>query len=157
MKKIFHSLPVVIFSGLLVGLLIIWWFNWEARHSLIPAEASVNTSYSYATSTGQNNNFIKGGTTGTSNIRTLRAGSGEFGSVVFTAADSAANSGKLIFYDATTSNATFRVLATSSLSVLAAFSGTSTPGTYTFDTVFHNGILVVGEGTQLATTTITWK
>lgn len=94
-------------------------------------------------------------------INTLDTGNGAFGSVVITTA----GTGKVTFYDATTSNAYLRPISanasttTSSIDVLATFGTTATIGTYVFDVIYQKGILMVWEGTKalLGTTTITYR
>ena len=85
---------------------------------------------------------------------TLKKGYGSLGSVVITGA----GTGRFVLYDATTTNVTLRAKATTSLSVLADFPTAAAAGTYTFDRLFYEGLLVDMTATTLIpTTTITWR
>jgi len=64
--------------------------------------------------------------------------------------------GNIIFYDATTTNANLRVLATSSLNVLATVDASQAAGTYTYDMFFRDGLIGVFNGTQ-GTSTVTFR
>ena len=107
---------------------------------------------------GNEYHSISTGVNGTSwdMVNTLQTGQGVFGSIVLTTA----GIGEVTFYDATTSNVNLRGVAntTSTLNVLADIE-TTTPGTYTFDTIFTKGLLMVWSGIKatLGTTTITFK
>lgn len=83
----------------------------------------------------------------------LKTRSGIFGSVIITKTGTA----PLTFYAATTTNAALRAdIATSSLSVVAAFPGSMTAGVYEYNTSFVDGLIYeFGSGT-MASTTVTW-
>lgn len=82
--------------------------------------------------------------------KVLKTGQGVFGSVVITGT----GPGAVTLYDATTTNALLRTKVATT--TLANFQTTATPGTYTFDVAFVEGLIVdFGGGT--GTTTITWR
>lgn len=81
----------------------------------------------------------------------LRGAGGVLGQVVIT--DPGASN--LTFYDATTSDATLRAGATSSLSSIELH-GSVAEGTYIFDAIFTDGILFVTSG-AVATATIMYR
>lgn len=66
------------------------------------------------------------------------------------------NGGYLAIFDATTSNATLRDTATSSLNILAWFPVNATSSSYHFDVKFNKGLLV-DYTTGVATTTISYR
>lgn len=79
---------------------------------------------------------------------------GALGSVIITVTGTA----PLTIYNATTTNVNLRALATSSLEVLASFRASPTVGTYTYDSVATQGILVVFDSTgTIASTTVTFR
>lgn len=83
--------------------------------------------------------------------------SGTFGSIIVTGAGTAG--GNLDFYDATTTNIAQRAasMATSTI-FLGSIPTASAVGTYTFDTVFLRGIIMVNSGAgSVGTTTVTWR
>jgi len=83
----------------------------------------------------------------------IKTGAGTFGSIVVNLLGTA----PITFYDATTTNVNLRVKATSTLPVLAYIAPSQAAGTYTYDTVFSDGLLAIwGTGT-VASTTITWR
>ena len=82
----------------------------------------------------------------------LEKGAGVLGRVTIT--NSPENAFTL--YNATTTNVNLRVLATSSLAVLASFPASATVGTYDFDAAFSQGLIFVPDGT-IGTTTILYK
>ena len=82
----------------------------------------------------------------------LKTRFGTLGSVVITKA----GAGEINIYNATTSNVNLRALATSSLQVLATFPDSVVAGTYNFNIVATDGILVVLEATK-PVGTITYK
>ncbi len=63
----------------------------------------------------------------------------------------------LTLYDATTTDATKRVKATSTLPVLAYFPPSLAAGTYTFDTPFFDGLVAVWGSGLIASSSITWR
>jgi hypothetical protein len=91
--------------------------------------------------------------------RVIKAGQGTLGSVVITGA----GTGNFCFYNATTSAITKRASskATSTL-MIACFPASVAAGTYTFDVVFNDGLLLtvnpldLGTGT-MATSTFTYR
>lgn len=82
----------------------------------------------------------------------IKLGGGTLGSVVVTTA----GAGSFVLYDATTTNVNLRAGATTTLRQLAAFPGSATVGTYTFDTAYSMGLIVEFTGTQ-GTTTLTYR
>jgi hypothetical protein len=75
------------------------------------------------------------------------------GSVVITGA----NSGKMDFYNATTTNKNLRTgQAATSTILVASIPASLAAGTYVFDVKAPNGLLMVSSG-SLATSTITWR
>lgn len=89
----------------------------------------------------------------TKDSRLLKTGAGSLGSVIITGD----NTGFIRLYNATTSNINNRTgnVATSSL-LIADFPASSPEGTYTFDSNFTTGLLMITVGNQ-ATSTITWR
>lgn len=83
----------------------------------------------------------------------LQATPGTFGSVVI----SGANTGNLFFYDATTTNINLRTgqAATNSL-YIGSIPANAAAGTYTFDEVVYNGLVMVISGNP-PTSTITYR
>jgi hypothetical protein len=86
---------------------------------------------------------------------TLKTGYGTLGSVIVTKTLSK----DIIIYDATTTNVNLRVGATTSLPILAFLPISATVGTYVFDNIFYQGLLVVSDALFSAngSTTITWR
>jgi hypothetical protein len=74
------------------------------------------------------------------------------GSLIITGA----NTGKLTIYNSTTTDATKRALATSSLPVLASAPSSLAAGTYTFDLIATNGLIYDWSG-NISTSTLTWR
>ncbi len=111
-----------------------------------PVLGSVNQANEYQSTT---TNYIA------STSALLKTGPGSLGSVIIQGATTA---GSIDLYNATTTNANLRAAkysATSSI-VIGSFMNTATLGTYTFDSIFFNGLLISIKGT-LGTTTITWR
>lgn len=93
--------------------------------------------------------------TGTAGLTTqlISATPVTLGSVVITGA----STGQIVFYNATTTDATKRTTAaTTSLPVLANFPVSAAVGTYTFDVFADKGLLVTWQ-TAVGTSTITWR
>jgi len=90
--------------------------------------------------------------TNRSTTQVFKTGAGTLGSVIITAS----GAGYFTLYDATTSNVNLRTKATSSLNILASFPTSATVGTYTFDNLFYDGLLLDVEG-AISTSTITWR
>ncbi len=93
--------------------------------------------------------------TGAPSIRLIKTGVGTFGSVVITGAQV----GTIDVYNATTSDVTQRTGQTATSSILLAqFPASAPAGTYTFDTVFTVGLLIVTSASPTApTSTITYR
>lgn len=85
--------------------------------------------------------------------RTLRTGRGSLAQVTITGD----NTGLITIYNATTSDVTRRTgqKATSTI-IIADFPASTPEGTYTFDALYTDGLLVVTSGAP-ATSTITWR
>lgn len=85
--------------------------------------------------------------------RTLKNGRGSLAQVTITGD----NTGLITVYNATTSNVSLRTgqKATSTI-IIADFPASTPEGTYTFDALFTDGLLVVTSGAP-ATSTITWR
>jgi len=85
--------------------------------------------------------------------RTLKTGRGSLAQVTITGD----NTGLMTFYNATTSNVNLRTgqKATSTI-IIADFPASTPEGTYTFDALYTDGLLVVTSGAP-ATSTITWR
>ena len=114
-----------------------------ANQPASPAYASVSEAMEYqATTTGAT----------TLNTRTLKDRYGSLAQVTVLGA----NTGTMTFYDATTSNATLRAGATSTLPIIAEFPANIAAGTYTFDARFINGLLLVVQGTP-ATSSVMFR
>lgn len=90
-------------------------------------------------------------------LQYLDSGVGTLGSLVITKAGAAATLNYL--YDATTTNANLRTSNMSTTSIiLAAWPGNLAAGTYTFDQIFYNGLLLeLAPGSGIGSTTITFK
>ena len=84
----------------------------------------------------------------------IKSGRGTFGSFVITGAET----GVVNFYDATTTDITLRdsSKATSTL-LMASFPASTVVGTYVFDVIFRDGLLMFVEQGNMPTTTITWR
>lgn len=83
----------------------------------------------------------------------IKTGGGTLGSVIITGA----NTGVFLLYDATTTNKNLRAPElTSSTILLASFPASAATGTYTFDLLFSNGLLLERIGTS-PSSTITWR
>lgn len=83
----------------------------------------------------------------------LKTGPGAFGSFII----STAGTGRLILYDATTTQSTLRTIqATSSLPIVATIEPSQAVGDYVYDVVFNGGLLIDYVGTQ-GTSTITYR
>lgn len=129
-------LGIVAVVGLLLGLL------WN-RPTELPT-GSIETGDEYLSTTTH---------AGTASIALLKTGQGSLGSVILTANNRAA----LTLYDATTTDINKRTgqKATTTI-VLASFPILTATGTYIFDSVFVDGLLVDFSAT-IPTTTITWR
>ena len=85
--------------------------------------------------------------------RTLRTGRGSLAQVTITGD----NTGLITIYNATTSDVTRRTGQKATSTIIIADFPTATPeGTYTFDALYTDGLLVVTSGAP-ATSTITWR
>lgn len=82
----------------------------------------------------------------------IQTGPGTLGSVVITGA----NTGIINFYNATTTDATQRTTATSTI-LLASIPASAAAGTYTFDVRYFDGLYVDIVGGNMPTTTITYR
>jgi len=101
------------------------------------------------TATSTASNGLYGAFTGDQLVKT---GHGTLGSVVITGA----NTGIVNFYNATTSDATKRVTASSTI-LIASFPASTVAGTYTFDASFTDGLLVELESGLIPTSTINYR
>lgn len=123
-----------------------------------PASASVSVGSSYQSATfaspQANPNYLQSAVLFTTQPTSTStpSGVGLLGSVVITGS----GAGSMAIYDATTSNASIRALATSSLPVLAQFPANAATGTYTFDEMARFGIVVEFTGAQ-GTSTVTYR
>lgn len=127
--------------GIALGLLAGVWFM--VNNQPVLAGVSVGSEYN-ATTTFAAHPLAE---------RVLKTGSGTLGSVVITGD----NTGLISFYNATTSNINARIGNTATATILIAdFPASSPEGTYTFDTNFNHGLLMVTSGTE-ATSTVTWR
>lgn len=84
--------------------------------------------------------------------RVIKEGKGTLGSVVITGA----NTGIVNIYDATTSVASQRAKASSTIHI-ASIPASTAAGTYTFDVVFNDGLLITLLGGNMPTTTVTFR
>ena len=103
--------------------------------------------------TGNEYNATTTGSIQTPAVRVLQTGPGSLGSVVITGA----NTGTIQLYNATTSDVTKRTgqKATSTIT-LADFPASAAAGTYTFDAVYTDGLLLVTSNSPVTpTSTIT--
>lgn len=115
-----------------------------------PVLQGVSQSNEYnATSTASN--AVYGAIT---NDKLIKTGWGALGSVIITGA----NTGIVNFYNATTSDITKRTGNTATTSLLiTSIPINLTAGTYVFDTIFTNGLLLELESGNMPTTTITYR
>lgn len=137
MKKAF---PYIACFAIVFGL----FFLFESSHPSV-ATGSVTQGSEYHSTTTSVGRF---------NVpATLNVGPGALGSVVITGA----TSGIINIYDATTSNINQRAgtMASSSI-LLASFPASTAAGTYTFDALYYNGLLIDSSG-SVPTTTITYR
>lgn len=141
-----------IYSFALAGAIIMTFAFAVVMFSSQTAQGSVSVTDEYqATSTAQL--AVWGG--GTAQIALIKSGTGSIGSVIFPVA----NIGTLSVYDATTTNASFRLAskATSTL-LIAHFPATTPAGVYTLDVEYSDGLLYVWEnGAAVSTSTITYR
>jgi hypothetical protein len=84
-------------------------------------------------------------------FKVIKSGDGSLAQVTITTA----GTGSLTFYDATTTDRTLRTNAATT--TLAKFQITTTVGTYTFDSIFRYGLLVETTGSNIGSTTITYR
>jgi len=83
----------------------------------------------------------------------VKTGSGVLGSVIITGA----GAGMVEIYDATTTNSGLRAASMTTSSIyIASFPASTAAGTYTFDQVFYNGLIIITE-TVRPTSTITYR
>ena len=82
----------------------------------------------------------------------FKTGSGTFGGLVI----NTVGTGNIVFYDATTTVASLRAKATSSLSVLATIAASQAVGVWIYDNAFYDGLIAVFNGTQ-GTSTAIWR
>lgn len=125
----------------IIGLLLAGVIGLYLGLSVISTEASVVAGNEYnsttTSATFQNHNVLK-------------TGWGSLAQVTITGT----NPGTVTLYDATTTNSALRTKPATT--TIANFQTTATPGTYTFDVVFNDGLLVdFGGGT--GSTTIMWR
>ena len=99
---------------------------------------------------GEYHSVLTGESSGGLDTLQLRTGPATLGSIIITG-----TGGAITVYNATTSNVNLRAGATSTLDFVDIPASTAV-GTYTFDIIMPDGLLVVLEGTQ-ATTTITYR
>ena len=87
-------------------------------------------------------------------VQLLKTGQGSLAQVTVTGA----NTGNIVFYDATTTNVNLRTgqKATSTIT-LADISASVAAGTYTFDTEFNTGLLMVRIAGVGPTSTVMWR
>lgn len=109
---------------------------------------TVGNEYNATSTAGSN---VYGAFTGD---QLLKTGWGSFGSVIITGA----NTGIVNFYNATTSDVTQRTnnIASSTI-LLASIPASTVAGTYTFDVIFTDGLLLELETGIMPTTTVTWR
>lgn len=82
----------------------------------------------------------------------LKTGQGSLGSVVVTGA----NTGIVNFYNATTTDVTQRITATSTI-LIASIPASLAAGTYVFDATFTDGLYIDLVGGNMPTTTVTYR
>jgi len=123
---------------------VLWYFH--PSEPIEPIKGVSEGNQYNATSTAASNGY--GAITGDQLIKT---GWGTFGSLVITGA----NTGVMNFYNATTSDITKRTgnKATTTL-LITSIPASLTAGTYVFDAIFTNGLLLELENGIMPTTTI---
>lgn len=88
------------------------------------------------------------------NTAVLKTGQGSLAQVTITGA----NTGVLVFYDATTSDVTKRASNKASTTIaIAEFPASATAGTYTFDAGFTDGLLISRLAGSGPTSTVMWR
>lgn len=111
---------------------------------------SIETGQEYqATSTAES--AVYGAEAGSPIVIKTRAGS--LGSVVITGAAS----GIVHFYDATTTDASARTVSATTSLLIATLPASLAAGTYTFDVVFTDGLILDLESGTMPTSTITYR
>lgn len=95
------------------------------------------------------------GATGVADLAVLQDVPGTLGSVVITGAGTS----PFCLFDATTTNKNFR--NGKATSTIACFASATAVGTYTYDVIFYDGLIldydILGVTGSLATSTITWR
>lgn len=101
---------------------------------------------------GNEYNYVKVSPS-TTGCAVVKARPGALGSLIV----STAGAGRMVLYDATTTNAALRGnVATTSLAIVASVEQSQAAGTYIYDTAFNYGLIVDYTGTQ-GTSTITYR
>lgn len=130
---------------ILIGVLLVVGFSVKQTLSTKSCVGSVNQANEYnSTSTSYLSATL---------ASVIVSGPGALGSVVITGA----NTGSIIFYDATTTNVNLRTnQAATNTIILGTIPASLAAGTYTFDTYFQNGLLAEKTG-LMPTSTITFR
>ena len=144
MIKIQIAFMAVIFVAALFVVSI--WFGLSTQ----PTLGSVIQGNEYQATT-----TIKSSDSGTfDGLEQLKIGQGSLAQVTITGA----NTGVLVFYDATTSNASKRSADRASSTIaIAEISASVAAGTYTFDAEFTDGLLMSRLGGLGPTSTVMWR
>ena len=108
------------------------------------------SSIGSVTRTSEYHSVLTGDSSGGSALLQLSTVPATLGSIVITG-----TGGAITVYNATTSDVNLRAGATTTLDVIALPASVAV-GTYTFDIVLTDGLLIILDGTQ-ATSTITWR
>ncbi len=114
-----------------------------------PVQGSITPTQEYtATTTAANSVYGATVTTG----RLIRTGQGALGSIVITGA----NTGIVNIYNATTTDATKRITATSTI-LMASIPASAVAGTYTFDVGYTDGLYIDLVSGTMPTSTVTYR
>lgn len=142
MKQILKTVGVVLGSVLLVTLILVnLWSDREQK-----AVGSVADGQTYSATTTK---AFDGTALPTNTI--IKSGTGTFGSVVITGA----NTGVMAFYDATTTDSTLRT--NTATTTIAVFAASTAAGTYTFDVTVKYGLIYQLVSGTAPTSTVTFR
>ena len=145
MQKVNTIIIQLMFVAVL-AFIAVWYLS-----STITVQGSVGFGNDYqATSTAANSSFGAQ----TKDEILLKTGGGSLGSIVITGA----NTGIFNIYNATTTNVNKRTGQKATTTILvASFPASVAAGTYVFDAVFDDGLLLYKDSGLMPTTTLTWR
>ena len=140
------EITTILIGLLLAGFFTVFFFlNMKSGNTF--AGVSIGNEYQSTTTVAAVTGTFDG-------LEVLRTGQGSLGSVTITGA----NTGRIVFYDATTSDSTLRSGSrASSTIVIADIAASVAAGTYTFDAEFTDGLLMSRLGGDGPTSTVMWR